>query len=146
VATEAVCLSDLTPTEVEHVPFFDDEFPWRKDRSVSGRPLTLDGRRYEKGFGMHAQCRMVFDLRREYRRFTAVAGIDGDLRRGRASLSVTGDGKSLMERLVLDRSESAAPIALDVNGVEKLAVCVDFIEDTFGVGARVNLCDAVLAK
>jgi hypothetical protein len=143
---EGVFLSDLAPAEVRQTAFFDDEFPWQKDRSVSGRTLTLDGATFEKGLGVHAQCRLVFTLQGRFRRLSALAGIDGEARSGKARLTVLGDDKPLVERLLLDRSQQARKLDLDVRGIQTLVLAVDFAEDTFGSGARVNLCDAVLAK
>jgi len=139
-------LSDLTPTEVRQTPFFDDEFPWQKDRSVSGLPLVLNGATYEKGLGLHAQCRMAFDLRGEFRRLSAVAGIDDELRAGRATLTILADGKPVVDRLLLDRTKAPEKVDLDLRGVRTLTILVGFAEGTFGNGARVNLCDAVLTK
>jgi hypothetical protein len=52
---DVVCLSDLVPAESAHMPYFDDECPWQKDRTVFGKPLSLDGKRYEKGLSLHAR-------------------------------------------------------------------------------------------
>jgi hypothetical protein len=138
------CLSDLDPAEVDETPFFDDGFAWRKDRSASGRLLAVGGVTYEKGIGLHARCRLSFDLKNRFARFRAVAGIDDDAQAGKASLSILADGKPLVDRLVLDRARAPEPIDVDVRGAATLAVLVDFEGGTFGSGARVNLCDAQL--
>jgi hypothetical protein len=141
-----VFLSDLTPAEATHTPFFDDEFPWRRDTSVSGQPLRLDGTTYGKGPGLHARTRLVFGLGGEYRRLLATAGIDDELGAGSATLTFLDDDKPLADRLPLDRTTAPRKIDLDIRGVESLTVLADFAEGTFGSGARVSLCDAVLAK
>jgi hypothetical protein len=89
---------------------------------------------------------MVFDLRGEFRRLSAVAGIDDEVRVGRAVLSILGDGKPLADRLLLDRARSPENLDLDLRGVTKLVITVDFAEGTFGSGARVTLGDTTLAK
>ena len=133
-------LSDMAPSEVKETPYFDDEFPWRKDRSVHGAPLSLDGKTYKKGLGLHADCRMAFDLGGRYRRFTALAGIDDDLPVGKAELTIFGDGKPLLEKVVLARDKSPEPIVLDIAGVRSFVIHVGFAEGTAGSGACVNLC------
>jgi hypothetical protein len=139
-------LSELAPAEVRQTPFFDDDISWQKDRSGSGRSLSLGGVTYEKGLSLPARCRMVFDLRGEFRRLSAVAGIDDEVRVGRAVLSILGDGKPLADRLLLDRARSPENLDLDLRGVTKLVITVDFAEGTFGSGARVTLGDTTLAK
>ena len=133
-------LSDMAPSEVKETPYFDDEFPWRKDRSVHGAPLRLEGKTYRKGLGLHADCRMTFDLGGRYRRFTALAGIDDDLPVGKAELTILGDGRPLLKKLVLARNKAPASIELDIAGVRSFAIHVGFAEGTAGSGACVNLC------
>lgn len=141
---EAVCLSDVQPAEAEETPFFDDRFPWRRDRGLSGRPLTLAGTTYEKGLALHARSRLTFALGGRFSRLTAVAGIDGDLAVGRAVLSILADGRPLVDRLVLDRAGPPERIAVSLGDSRELAILVDFADGTFGSGARVNLCGAEL--
>ena len=140
----AIYLSDLVPAEAAETPFFDDESPWQRDRSAAGRRLRIAEATYEKGLGLHARCRLVYELGGRYARLTAVAGIDGDLRSGRALLTITADGKPLVEGLLVDRTRPPHRVDLDLRGVRRLEAVVDFAEGTFGSGARVNLCDAVL--
>jgi hypothetical protein len=80
---DATYLSDLTPADSVHVPFFDDESPWQRDKTALGRALSLDGNRYEKGLGLHARARLVFDLEGRYARLRVIVGVDDDLRGGR---------------------------------------------------------------
>jgi hypothetical protein len=145
-AAQVTYLSDFRPKEVKEKPFFDDEFPWQKDRSVSGGPLVLEGMTYDKGMGLHAECRMVFDLEGQYRRFTAVAGIDGQLQSGKAVLTVLADGKAVADRIPLARNKPPVQLDLDVKGARELVVLVGFADGTMGDGARVNICDPVLAR
>jgi hypothetical protein len=141
-----VHLSDLEPVEVREAGFFGSALGWRKDRAVGGQPLRLGGVTYEKGLGLHSRAELVFDIRGQYRRLAAIAGIDEDARFGTAWLTVTGDGKALLEKTRLARQDPPKPLQLDVAGVKRLAILVDFGEGTFGVGERVDLADAKLIK
>lgn len=139
-------LGDLTPARIRQTPFFDEHLPYRKDRSVMGGPLRLAGATYDKGLGLHARCELDFDLRGAYRSFSALAGIDDDARAGAAELSVLADGKAVLDKLKLDRTRPPQPVRLDVAGVRTITILVDFAANTFGSGARVDLCDAALSK
>jgi hypothetical protein len=50
--------------------------PPQKDRSNEGHPLRLRGVDYDKGMGVHAICQLMYELRPEYERFVALAGVD----------------------------------------------------------------------
>jgi hypothetical protein len=60
--------------------------------------------------------------------------------------SIEADGKALLLPVRLDVGKTPQQVRVDVNGVGKLTILVDFVEGTFGSGARVDLCDAALAK
>lgn len=46
------------------------------NKSVSGNPLTVDGRAYANGIGTHSNSVIEFDIPEGYTRFKAIAGID----------------------------------------------------------------------
>ena len=58
-------LSDREPERIEVRPFFD--IPWapRRDLSIEGKPLRIQGTRYTKGLGTHPYCRMVYRIEGE---------------------------------------------------------------------------------
>ncbi len=143
---QLVCLSDLQPAEVVETPFLDDSFPWRKNRSLSGGPLRLGGVTYEKGLSLHARCRMTFALEGKFRRFLCKAGIDDEVRAGAAVLTISADGRTLVNRVALARNRPAESLALDLAGARELVILVDFAEGTLGSGGRVNLCDPLLSR
>jgi hypothetical protein len=46
------------------------------DKNITGKPLALCGKTYQKGMGVHARSELVYVLKPEYRRFVALTGID----------------------------------------------------------------------
>ncbi|MEM6314280.1 MAG: NPCBM/NEW2 domain-containing protein, partial [Planctomycetota bacterium] len=44
-----------------------------------GRTLTIQGQTFAKGFGVHANSRLTFDVPAGYQRFTAFAGVDDEV-------------------------------------------------------------------
>lgn len=48
----------------------------QKDRSNLGKPLKINRQTYAHGMGVHAPCELVYDLKPEFKRFVALAGID----------------------------------------------------------------------
>ena len=80
----------------------------KKNRSIEGRPLRIDGKRYAMGIGTHAESELVYRLDPALRRFVAVARIDDEMG-GRDVSSVVFrvivDGKLLAESVVLKAQE-----------------------------------------
>lgn len=77
-------LSDLTPirsvgpghTYGDKTRYSAHSGPPRMDRSNEDKSLRLRRKEYAKGLGVHAPCRISYEVRPEYRRFVALAGVD----------------------------------------------------------------------
>jgi len=147
-------LSDLEPVAVEWTPFFgaageipvlDRFFEPRQDANLSGRPLQLAGKQYRKGLCLHSRTAMVFRLPGEFRWFEAVAGIDDAVRpQGNVRLVIHGDGRVLWEKQLSGRDEPER-IRLEIAGVRRLGILVDFGED-LDVADHLDLCEARVIK
>jgi len=147
-------LSDLEPASVEWTPFFgsggeipvlDRFFQPRKDTNLSGRPLRLQGTEYRKGLCLHSRTEMIFRLPGEFRWFEAVAGIDDAVRpQGHVRLVIHGDGRVLFDEQLGGRDQPRR-IRLDIAGVRRLGILVDFGED-LDVADHLDLCEARVIK
>ena len=149
-----VFLSDLEADAVEFTPYFESkaiaaklaqQFQPRRDASFDGSKLLLRGQSYEKGLALHSRTTMTFRLPRDARRFLAVAGIDDRVQdAGNVRLVISGDGKTKFDREIAGRDE-AVDIGLDVAGVRRLTVLVDF-GSGLDFGDHLNLCNARITK
>ncbi len=147
-------LSDLKFDSVEWVPYFGlgNELPARvafyaprQDRNLQSGPLQIDGQRYAKGLCIPSRTEMVYRLPNRYRRLLAIVGIDDSARpHGHVRLVIRGDDRVLFKEAVAG-TDPAKPIDLDMTGVRRLTVLVDFGDD-FDVGDTLNLCEARLLK
>ena len=149
-----VYLSDLKPDSVAWAPYFgvSADLPSMKqfyaprvDRGFDSSSLELSGVPYRKGLAMHSRTEMVYRLPERFRRFQAIAGIADDVRpSGKVRLVVRGDDKTLFEAKVAG-SDAPRPIDLDVTGVRRLTILVDF-SDGVNVGDHLLLCNARVSK
>ncbi len=76
----------------------------QSDKSIEGKPLTVDGVHYEKGIGTHAKSLLVYKIPAGAKRFVAVAGLDDEKRddeRSSVVFEVYGDVKEMGEPPVL---------------------------------------------
>lgn len=120
-------LSDLTPALVRHTPFFGLQFGWQRDRSVSENPISLDGRPYRKGLGVHSQSVLTYALDGTFRRFDATIGIDDETKgRGSVVFRVLLDGTIAFESPELLGGSAAVPIRVPLANAKRLELLVDF--------------------
>ncbi len=143
-AGNAVFLSDLDTESAEWRPFIESRAELlarfhqpRKDAVAGGGKLLTGGQVFEKGLAVHSRTELVYRVPRGFRRFEARVGIDDRVRElGDARLIVSGDGKQLCDVAVTGR-ESPQDVSLDVSGVKRLVVLVDF-------GGNGDAADAVI--
>jgi len=118
---EAVSLSDLTPLKATA--------GWgvvEMNRSVTGNPLSIGGRKFESGIGTHARSVIEFRLNGLYKNFSALAGIDdgNNSQAGSVEFSVLGDGKELWHSSLVRKSDGAKEVNVDVENVQILSLRV----------------------
>lgn len=144
----AVYLSDLKPSKFEQTPYLDVTLPPVNDGSVRGRDLRVSGGTYDKGIGMHASCRMTYDLAGGYRRFEALVGLDDATGRdGRVRVQVLVDGKlqKLGPEEILTHRKGPLTVRVDLAGAKQLTLVTDF-GDRGDVQADVDWVEARLVK
>ena len=86
----------------------------RRNLSVEGRPLTIDGRRFDRGVGTHSPGVFRVRLGGAGVRFAALVGIDDEVaaRSSKASVEfkVVGDGKTLWASGPVHRKQPARAV------------------------------------
>ena len=71
-----VPLSLVEPSEVEQKSALSAAWNWQLDRNVQSGPLRSGDRDFGWGLGVHAQCRLTFELPRLAKSFRTSVGID----------------------------------------------------------------------
>jgi hypothetical protein len=141
-----VYLSDLKPTQVEQVPFFDRILPFRVDKSLNGKPLQLSDGPVAKGIAVHSRTVLHYDLGAAFDEFRSKLGFqqpEGKL--GDADVRVVGDGKVLFEKIDAKGDQPSTDINVKVAGVKQLVLEVDFGKNQ-DVGDRVVWGNARLLR
>jgi len=148
-------LSDLDFAKVpEERPFYlpsdfkydDYLFKVRRDQAQGGGPLSIRGKTYAKGLGVHAISKLSFDVNRSYKRFIADVGLDdsaGDL--ASVEFKVYADGKLVWESGVLRRSSGAKSIDIEILSVNQLVLEVT-AADNADIQDRANWANAKLVR
>jgi hypothetical protein len=147
-------LSDMEPKSVHWTPFFgggksepavEQFFAPRQNVGFDKNPLQLGGTQYAKGLAFHSRTEAVYQLPDGFSRFHATAGIEDAVRpSGKVRLVIRGDDKVLLETVAAG-VDPPLPIDLDVTGIRRLTILVDFA-DAVNVGDHLLLCDARVTK
>ena len=101
---------------------------WREtqtDHSITGGPLRIAGKVFEKGLGTHAPAEMVFKLEGGRKRFRAEVGVDdAGGQSGSVEFKVLLDGREAFNSGLIHFGDPAKPVALDLTGVRELRLVV----------------------
>lgn len=97
--------------------------------SHDGRPLTLNGASYARGFGTHAHSEMVFNLQgyndASCIRFTADVGVDDEVgNRGSVTFKVFLDGVQKYESGPMTGASATRHVEVDLTGGQHLKLMV----------------------
>jgi hypothetical protein len=129
-----VYLSDLRDAGYKHIPFLTEGWPYHKDRNCHGDRLRAGGAIYAKGLGMRSTSRLAYDLDDDYKQFCAELALDQSAGpRGSVIYRVFtaaegGAFKSAYESPIIRGGDAPLSIAVDLTGIKRLALIVDFAE------------------
>jgi len=103
----------------------------QKNRAVGGQPLTLGGRKFERGFGTHAEGALQVLIRGAAYKFTATVGVDRESDNSPASIEfiVVGDGQVLWSSGVMKPADAPKQCEVSLQGVQKLMLEVSDAKD-----------------
>ncbi len=119
-SAETVWLDDLNLASAEQ--------GWgepHKNQSVDGHALTIDGKKFERGFGTHAESTLRVNLAGGAQSFSASVGVDDEVNKNPASsieFIVRGDGKTLWKSGVMHAGDAAKNCDVDLAGVKSLVL------------------------
>jgi hypothetical protein len=120
-------LSDRKPSTQRIEGVLHDSWPVRHDRNVLGNPLSIGGRTFERGLGLHSRTQLSYAIGGEFERLAATVGIDDAVRPlGSVVMQVIGDGKMLFDSGALSGVDPPRDILVDVSGVQTLTLLVDY--------------------
>jgi len=96
------------------------------DKSVQGKPISIAGRKFDRGVGTHAPSTMYIDLAGAARRFTAFVGVDDEVdgNIGSVEFRVYGDGRLLWSSGTVKAGQAAKYVDLDLTGLKSLVLIV----------------------
>jgi hypothetical protein len=104
----------------------------QKNLGFTGAPISIGGRPFERGLGVHAPSRVVFPLEGKYATFHVVAGPD-DSHGGLLEMKILADDQEVWSSgPVKSTGYSATPLDLPVAGAKTLTLIVGEAGDNGG--------------
>jgi hypothetical protein len=138
---ESIEFTPRVPSSAALSPTVAQFYRPRFDRALEPGPLRLGGREYSRGLALRSRTEISFLLNEPFSKFTAVAGLEDRVRpAGSVRLVIRGDDRVLFDRELSGRDEPV-PIALDVTGVVRLKILVDYGSDGSEAADHLDLCD-----
>lgn len=135
-------LSDLDPVEAEGRGFFGADWPWRRDRSVTGGPLRIGRRTLSRGLGVHSRSRLTFDVPDGFDALAAVIGIDAAAGgRGDVVFRVLDGDRVLFDSGPVRAADAPREIVVELGSARRVTMLVDF-GDGLDVGDHANWGEA----
>jgi alpha-galactosidase len=101
------------------------------DQSVQSKPITIAGKKFDKGVGTHADSVLYVDLRGTTERFSAAVGVDDEVagQPGTVRFRIIGDDKELWSSGVMKAGEPAKSVDVSLKGIKVLILSVDTTPD-----------------
>jgi hypothetical protein len=139
-------LSSLTPLKYEHTPLLTMKWSYSVDKNVLGGPLSIGGRPFESGIGVHSRSVLTYDLAGQYREFTTQCGLDDSAGlMGDVTAAIIVDGEVKWEQRHMRGGEQPQAVRIDVSGARALTLRVDFGANG-DVRDRFDWADAALIR
>jgi len=94
--------------------------------SVDGKPLTIAGEVFKRGFGTHAESSLLIKLNGKAKTFFARVGMDDEIKgqNPAAEFEIYGDNKKLWSSGVMHLGDKAKPVSVSLEGVKQLELVV----------------------
>ncbi len=146
LSDRVVYLSDLKPVEQSVEGLLHRPWSIVVDHNVTGGPLSIAGRSFDKGIGVHSKTSLTYSLNGTYESFAATIGLDDAVRpRGSVVFRVIGDGTTLCDTGSVTGAEAAKDILVAVSGVKSLTLLVEY-GDQLDIADQADWADARLIK
>lgn len=96
------------------------------NRSIRGRPLTINGKVYEHGVGVHPPSRIAVETHGKATRLYAIVGVDDEVGpdSGTVEFQVYGDGRALWKSGLLRGRDGGRVLDVEVIGVRLVELVV----------------------
>jgi len=144
-----VYLSDLKPKDVDQKPYVGGMpvvYGWRRDLAATGEKLTINGKQYARGLGVHSYSRLSYDLNGQFAKLLVDVGLDATAAAAAVCYwKIVADGKELAAGTA-KAGDPPQTIRKDLDGVKTLELICDYGADDDDAGDHFDWANARLIK
>lgn len=115
-----------------------------KNKSVWGKPITINGKEFLRGLGTHANSSIIYNLDGKYSTFRAWVGQDYAIS-GSVSFEVLVDGEKKWSSGIMKRHDDPKLVEVDITGASKIELVVTDGGDGI-TGDHADWADACLLR
>ena len=142
-------LSSRKALSSDQVAFSADQaFPARMDRNVKGGPIMFGNRTFDRGIGVHANSKLVYELDGTFKGFRTQYAVDGagDVRYANVTVRILVDDKVVSEQGGFKAGVLAPVVSADLEGHKTLTLEVLAGNGNFGTQDRLNWIEPALLR
>lgn len=104
------------------------------NKSVDGNPLTVGGRVYKKGLGVHANSEYAYSISGDFSSFNVSIGIDDEVSCGNSAIFIVkGETEDYIEELYksepIKAGQEAVNVEISIEGMKKIFLITHGGED-----------------
>ena len=130
LVVSAVCAQEPVQTlYIDELDLSVTESGWEKTqarKAVGGNPISINGRKFERGVGIHTPGTIVLSVPSVPFQFSAWVGIDDEIgNRGHAEFLVYADGTLVWRSGFMKGGEDAKRCEISLENVKRLVLLVD---------------------
>ncbi len=113
--------------ELNWISFTSYQNRFGKNLSNEKQPITIDGRRYTRGLGVHAPSEIVYQLEGKYAGITGFVGVDDAAKDKNSSVifQVFADGKKVWDSGIVNAAGPAVKMEVPLVGCKEMRLVVD---------------------
>jgi hypothetical protein len=115
-------LSARVPAETVYQPMFDVSFPPQMDRNYRGERIKFAGRDYSRGIGVHAYCKLTYELDGSFKAFRTQYALNEDAYKGKVTVRILLDDKVVHEAKDFPPGKLSGVILLDLGTAKTLSI------------------------
>ncbi len=115
-------LSARVPDQTVYQPMFDVSYPPQMDRNYKGDRIRFQGREFTRGIGVHAYCKLVYQLDGKFKVLRIQYALNDDVTKGRVTVRILLDDKVVHEAKDFPPNKLSPALLIDLGNAKTLTL------------------------